>query len=399
MSCAGAIELPSRRAGLIVEPALASALVEDVVGQPSALPLLSTMLLELWRDRAEDDALTLAGYLDSGGVRGAVARLAESVITGLTEAQIEVVRRVLLRLAAGADNNLVRRRVARSELQQLDGAAAVLEALIAGRLVRVQDGTAELAHEALLREWPRMATWLQEQRSQRDALLRLADSTRHWHDSGRDPSELYRGARLQTAVELALSHGEELGSGEREFVTASQAQAAGEANRQRLTYRRLRALLGLAVALLILVVVAAVVAVVKQQTAGMAERAARHAQRTEAVEARTALARELGAEAVSEPRIDLAMLLAREGLSLHSDPQTQSTLLATLLRSPQALGTVALPIQSRPQQVSVSPDGATLAIPDNTDRIRLYDARTLRPTHTLSDAAISDAPAFSPDGD
>jgi WD40 repeat protein/DNA-binding SARP family transcriptional activator len=392
-----AIELPAQRAGLIVEPALAAALVEDVIGEPSALPLLSTMLLELWRDR-DDDALTLARYLDSGGVHGAVGRLAEAVMARLSAVQAGIARRVLLRLVAGTGDDLVRRQARRAELLGLDGSEAVLEELIAGRLVRIEGDTAELAHEALLREWPRMAAWLAEERVHREALSHLASSAREWDAHGRDPSELYRGARLQTAVELMRSHRDEFGSDERDFVAASEADAAGEADRQRSLNRRLRGLLGLAGVLLILVVAGAVVAVVKQHTAARAERSARHAQQVEGSDARTALARELGAEAVSEPRIDLAMLLAREGLTLHSDPQTQSTLLATLLRSPAVVGTVALPIQARPQRVSVSPDGRTLVIPDNTGRLRFYDARSLRPTHILTDPGSTDAPAFSPDG-
>ena len=71
-----AIELPAARVGLTLEPGLAQALVDDVEGEPGALPLLSTTLFELWQGRA-DDAITLASYRDSGGMRSAVARLAE----------------------------------------------------------------------------------------------------------------------------------------------------------------------------------------------------------------------------------------------------------------------------------------------------------------------------------
>ena len=71
-----AVELPAGRVGLRVEPELADALVDDVEGEPGALPLLSTALLELWQKR-EDNTLTLAAYRESGGVHGAVARLAE----------------------------------------------------------------------------------------------------------------------------------------------------------------------------------------------------------------------------------------------------------------------------------------------------------------------------------
>jgi hypothetical protein len=46
-----AIERPAALAGLTVEPALTDALVADVAGEPGGLPLLSTTLVELWRER------------------------------------------------------------------------------------------------------------------------------------------------------------------------------------------------------------------------------------------------------------------------------------------------------------------------------------------------------------
>ena len=51
-----AVELPAGRVGLRVEPELADALVDDVDGEPGALPLLSTALLELWQKRQDEHA-------------------------------------------------------------------------------------------------------------------------------------------------------------------------------------------------------------------------------------------------------------------------------------------------------------------------------------------------------
>ena len=81
-----AIERPARRAGLVVEPELADALLADVEGEPGALPLLSTALLELW-GRRDGRRLRLAAYARSGGVQGAVARLAEDAYVALDPAQ------------------------------------------------------------------------------------------------------------------------------------------------------------------------------------------------------------------------------------------------------------------------------------------------------------------------
>ena len=82
---ARAIEEPAARAGLEAERALVEALVSDVAGEPGGLPLLSTTLLELWRAR-DGRVLRYGSYRASGGVRGAVARLAEDAYNQLGEA-------------------------------------------------------------------------------------------------------------------------------------------------------------------------------------------------------------------------------------------------------------------------------------------------------------------------
>ena len=112
-----AIERPAQRAGLIVEADLVDALLADVEDEPGALPLLSTALLELWQ-RRDGRHLLHATYERTGGVRGAVARLAEEAFGQLDPAQQAVARTVLLRLA-GEDTGgaVVRRRVALAELE------------------------------------------------------------------------------------------------------------------------------------------------------------------------------------------------------------------------------------------------------------------------------------------
>src|SRR5215207_3854217 len=113
-----AVELPAGRVGLRVEPELADALVDDVEGEPGALPLLSTALLELWQKR-QDNALTLAAYRESGGVHGAVARLAEATYARVPHERRQHVRAVMLRLVGegeGEGGVPVRRRASLAEL-------------------------------------------------------------------------------------------------------------------------------------------------------------------------------------------------------------------------------------------------------------------------------------------
>ena len=77
-----AIERSARAGGLRVEPELVDRLLADVEAEPGALPLLSTALLELW-ERRDGRHLRLAAYERTGGVRGAVARLAEGTYAQL----------------------------------------------------------------------------------------------------------------------------------------------------------------------------------------------------------------------------------------------------------------------------------------------------------------------------
>ena len=75
-----AIERPAEHAGLVLEPGLVEGILRDVVGEPGALPLLSHGLLETWKRRS-GRMLTLIGYLQAGGVQGAIAKTAETVYT------------------------------------------------------------------------------------------------------------------------------------------------------------------------------------------------------------------------------------------------------------------------------------------------------------------------------
>ena len=132
-----AIELPAQRVRLDVEADLVDALVGDVEGEPGGLPLLSAALLELWEHR-DGRGLTHAAYARTGGVRGAVARLAEDAFGRLDPSQQRLARAVMLRLAGeDAGGAVVRRRVPLSELEgnRPDDLAAVLAVLTERRLL------------------------------------------------------------------------------------------------------------------------------------------------------------------------------------------------------------------------------------------------------------------------
>ena len=161
---------------------MADALLADVEGEPGALPLLSTALLELW-GRRDGRRLRLAAYARSGGVQGAVARLAEDAYVVLGPAQQAEARRLFLRLSDEDEGGaIVRRRIALDEQD-----AGVVALLTERRLLTVSEGAVEVAHEALLHEWPRLRGWLDEDIEGRRLQHRLREAAGAWEADARDP--------------------------------------------------------------------------------------------------------------------------------------------------------------------------------------------------------------------
>jgi WD40 repeat protein len=376
-----AVEAPARRAGTTLEPGLAERVVDDVGRRVGALPLLSTALLETWRTRVAD-VMTVQGYEDNGGVSGAVARLAEGVFDSFDPAQQQMARDIFLRLAAGGD---LRRRVGRAELGgDGDFAASVLTTLVRRRLVTAHEGTFEIAHEALFREWPRLGGWLAEDAAGQRVLTQLADAAAEWEGSGRDPSEYFRGTKLLAATEWAATNGPRLNPVEREFLAASQSAEQDAARVMRRSNRRLRSLaIGLAV-----VLIAAVAA------AALAIESSRHAN----AEARVATAQRLAAAATGPGFPDLRLLLAAQARALEDSPQTRGALLSTLndvssvrrfLRSPAPITVTAS-----------TPDGSTVVTGDESGNVERWDAvsgAALGPPVLAQDGPVT-ALAVSPQG-
>jgi DNA-binding SARP family transcriptional activator/WD40 repeat protein/energy-coupling factor transporter ATP-binding protein EcfA2 len=381
-----AIELPARRAGLRVEPELVDTLLADVDGEPGALPLLSTALLELWQQR-DGRRLTLSAYERTGGVRGAVARLAEGAYERLDAPQREAARRILLRLAGeGEGDAVVRRRVPLAELdgERDERVAEVLGGLAADRLVTIGEGEVEVAHEALLREWPRLRGWLEADAEGRRLHRRITLDARDWDAGGRDAGELYRGARLAAALEWAAERSEELNRLERDFLEEGRLASEREAERSRAVNRRLRTLLMAAGAALAVAIGAGVLAL--DQRGDARDTALR------------ADAQRLGAQALTEDRLDRALLLASAGAALDDSVATRSNLLSSLLRSPAAIG-VLKGDGDQIRSIALSPDGGRLAIGDQDGTVTLFDTETREAFAEHQAPGVVWTLAFDPGGD
>ncbi len=239
---------PARRAGLRIESELADALVADVEEAPGALPLLSAALLELWQHR-EGRRLRLGGYERTGGVRGAVARLAEDAFVQLDQTRRAAARKLVMQLVElRSDGDVERRRVPLPEVavEASDDLARVLALFTDRRLITVSAGTVEIAHEALLREWPRLITWIHEDRDDLRIQHGLGVAAREWQRLGHDEGALFRGTRLLETLEWRDVREPALNEPQRRFLEASEASRA----RERTTRQRRIRLLGATLALL-----------------------------------------------------------------------------------------------------------------------------------------------------
>ncbi len=237
-----AIEEPARQGGWEFEPGLVDLILRDVGAsqdsspEPGALPLLEHALLETWQ-RRRGRTLTLQGYAEAGGVHGAIARTAEGVYARLDPQQQILARRIFLRLTElGEGTQDTRRRVSLQELLPQEEREArlvngLLKTLADARLVTLAQGTAEVAHEALIREWPALRGWLNEDREGLHLHRHLTEAAQAWEAMSRDLGELYRGARLAQASEWAAQpeHAGELNTQEAEFLRACEAHAEREA--------------------------------------------------------------------------------------------------------------------------------------------------------------------------
>src|SRR5579859_6902714 len=441
-----AIDEPARRGRWELEPGLVEVLLKDVGAdgahppEPGALPLLSHALLETWQ-RRRGQTLTLSGYLASGGVRGAIAETAEAVFHDqLDVSQRAIARQIFLRLTElGAEGVTAdtRRRAALVELipNNVDGAAVreVIRTLADARLITTEQDSAEVAHEALIREWPTLRGWLAEDREGLWLHRHLTEAAQDWVKLGREPDAQYRGARLAQALEWASepAHDQELNGLEREFLTASQeaaereaiereaqrqreldaarqlaetetaraaaAQQLGETEKRRADeqtraagqlHQRALYLLGAFVLAVALAAAALYFGDQARQTAVTAQDASR-----------LAIARELAADAITNLDVDAerSVLLALRAVALADLPETEGALHQAVLANRLQLTLTGH--QALVMNVAYSPDGKRLATSSLDKTARVWDAATGKLLLTVVDHTDGfNGIAFSPDG-
>jgi WD40 repeat protein/class 3 adenylate cyclase len=440
-----AMEEPARRGHWEFEPGLVDLILRDVGDEPGALPLLSHALLETWKRRA-GHVLTLKGYAEAGGVHGAIANTAESLYQTFSPDEQTIVRNIMLRLTEfGEGTEDTRRRATFHELRsqaedadERNEVRAVLNRLAQARLVTLSEETAEVSHEALIREWPRLREWLSEDREGIILHRRLTDAAQEWELLEHDPGSLYRGARLVQANEWFALNPHALNAQERMFLEESNQQAWQEeqereeqrqrelasarelAETQRQSASRLRmrnrVITTIGSIAVILALLAGTFGLRSNQNAITAQNNAATAQvaRDDALNAETtaeaerlraenekqlATSRELAIAAVSNLEVDQerSILLALQALSTAHTVEAENALHSAMQTYRLQL---TLDHGAGVWSVSYSPDGTRLATTSGDRTVKIWDASTGQEllSFSASEPGFVVLIKFSPDG-
>lgn len=313
-----AILKPAELVGLQFEDGIPEQLVRDVLGEPSALPLLQFALLTLWENR-DKNRITWETYNDVGGAQQALAQSANRLFDSIGPRAQEALKHIFLQLIRPLPGLAVTRQPAsraslytpRHTPEVID---SVIEELEQAKLIHITPGTTpdedriEVTHEALVRSWPRLSGWLEEARVAQRKRLRLTSMAQQWQALDRDDSALLRGLVLQEALQY-----DDLSNLETTFVQASLAEETREeqqAEAARLaelktTRRNNRRLLILSILLMFSFGAAMIFLVFAQFGLNAAQESAQEAQ-TNADEAQNAQATAVSAQSTAEYNADLA---------------------------------------------------------------------------------------------
>ncbi|MBX3160204.1 MAG: protein kinase [Deltaproteobacteria bacterium] len=281
-----AITSPAEMAGHRFElPATIDDMLDHLETTPGALPLLQFTAAKLWesRDKARR-ILTHASYTAMGGVAGALASHADRVVTDMGAQKQGLIRAILLRLVTPERTRAV---VPMTELRELSREVGevqrLVDQMVDARLLVVQtlDGgkgsTVEIVHESLVREWPTLRRWLDENQDDAALVDQMRTAARQWAAKNRDAGLLWRGDMADEAKKFRKRYKGPLSDVERGFLDAVVHQELAAARKRRI------AVIGGFIALSAVVVAAMVALVVIQKSRTEAKKAAQTASDAEKV--------------------------------------------------------------------------------------------------------------------
>jgi WD40 repeat protein len=385
-----AISEPAQLAGLVLDRDLVDAVIDEAGNHAGSLPLVSHALYETWL-RRDGNTLTLEGFRAAGGVAGAISQTADSLFERrFSDEEQAATKRLFLRLISpGSGTPDTRRALPIGELDRdarPDIMHRVVGALTEARLLTIDAVHVEIAHEALLRTWPRLRGWIEENRDEMRFRQRVSRDASEWAAEGRTDDLLYRGSRLAAASEWAEHNPDQLGELEGDFLrNAAALQAAEEASAARSVRQRAR-VRSIAIGVLALFAVAASLAsVVAFRATGEAEANRRVAVAAEE-EANERFAGALGAAARGLAGSDplLALALGAESLGRAREPRATFEARSAILSAWETLQASEIVPEGSPvpvgdaSAIAMEESGRIVAVGDREGRLGLFDVADRR---------------------
>ena len=360
------ITKPAENAGLAVTHELVDSIVAEAANRPGSLPLVSHALVETWHRRAGNQ-LTLEAYREAGSIAAAIARTAERVYDSFQSVQRVQAERLFLRLVEPGDGTEHARRTV--PYGQLEGSSIdreVVDLLVEARLLTAAAEGLEIAHEALIAAWPRLRTWIDDDRDGIRTHRHLTSAASAWAELGHDEGELYRGARLSAALSWIADTTPDLSDLERDFIDAGVGMSETQLRQQVRANRRLKIL----VAASIVGVVVAAIGIV--QAASQAKKADRGRAEAEAAQ--------LVVSVRGQPNLSASAMLqlAVEADRRASTPATKGLLLDAIAQVPgvTAGGNLGVLLTGN---APISSNGGVLVGIDDSMLGVVLDATTLEP--------------------
>jgi len=425
-----AISGPATRVGAVIEPGLIQTIKEEVSQEPGALPLLQYALTELFERRA-GNRLTLEAYRQIGGTSGALARRAEEVYQSFDPATQETARQMFLRLVTLGDGTEdTRRRVLQTELLSIQGEQGrmqkVMNSLGRYRLLtfdhdqQSRSATIEVAHEALIRRWERLRSWLDENREALRLQRRLAAAAEEWRRTNNEKSFLARGVQLQQFEDQINSGTISLNALESDYLDASIAardaqvseEEAREEDKARQAARERALWRAGTIIMTVFTLVVGVMAVyafsqrdaaasaqlVAEGALGEAQRSAEVA-RLNASEAQSLALSGAARNAQNEGNMPLALTLALKSAEVFETPVAEVMRVLSMIAYAPGVRYRLENDKGSTIAAHFSADGTRFITATADGQIRVKETRTAEEiqTLTLPDARITDA-LLSPDG-
>ena len=377
------ISAPARYAGVTIEPAVIEALICGMHGQPGRLPLLQHALAELWKKRNRAQRLmTEASYRAIGGIEGSVANKADAILAEMSSEQQCAARQIFRRLVSpGEGTGDTRRRASWSEFEDARS-RAVLSRFIDARLITSDEGTVEIAHEALISAWEKLKGWVNQDREAFRLQHDLARSAAAWLGSGRKPEHLWRSGQFQRALEFVQSEALLPSDQEERFLRASRAARA----------RSLRLRSGLVVAVMAVVTVFGIWALYERNDA-QTQRA--RAQSNHYSTMKAAVTHAVEDAAIRDPT--LAATLLREPWMPHLVEDWRSLATRTLQRP--IAEAVLVGHENAVYSIAYTPDNQHLVSGSWDKTIRIWNSQYPHQSHLLQgDGSAVTSLTFSSDG-